>query len=325
MPSEIPYQSLNELIPKMDQWGISGKPFVFFVDYKREKAWMGSEQEAQEYGIKMEFHNKPVNTKIPKVHFHKNPLQFEEYEQIFCKVQKQLAAGNSFLVNLTFETSIECNLDLDEIFSLANANYKLLVPNSFVVFSPESFIQIDENQQIKSFPMKGTRTVSNSSENELILDMKEQAEHATIVDLIRNDLSQISYPIQVEKYKYIDRIKTNNGDLHQMSSIICGQLMPAFHGKIGSILNQLLPAGSITGAPKSKTLEIIQDTETYVRGFYTGIMGRFDGKKLDSGVMIRFIEKRNEQFFFKSGGGITAFSNVNKEYEELIQKIYLPF
>jgi len=72
-------------------------------------------------------------------------------------------------------------------------------------------------------------------------------------------------------------------------------------------------------------MRIIQEAENYDRGFYTGIMGEFDGKKLDTGVMIRFIEQQNTQKVFKSGGGITVYSEPRKEYEELIQKVYLPF
>jgi para-aminobenzoate synthetase component 1 len=72
-------------------------------------------------------------------------------------------------------------------------------------------------------------------------------------------------------------------------------------------------------------MQIIADAEQYDRGFYTGIMGEFDGNELDSGVMIRFIEKKSGQMIFKSGGGITVFSELEKEYKELIQKVYLPF
>jgi anthranilate/para-aminobenzoate synthase component I len=110
-----------------------------------------------------------------------------------------------------------------------------------------------------------------------------------------------------------------------MSSQISGDILPELRGKIGSILSALLPAGSITGAPKPSTMQIIANAEQYDRGFYTGVMGEFDGKNVDSGVMIRFIEDKSGQMIFKSGGGITVFSELNKEYEELIQKVYLPF
>ena len=86
----------------------------------------------------------------------------------------------------------------------------------------------------------------------------------------------------------------------------------------------LLPAGSILGAPKPKTLEIIQEAESCDRGYYTGVCGWFDGKNLDSCVMIRFIEKESGKLYFKSGGGITHLSNFADEYQEMKNKIYVP-
>ena len=93
---------------------------------------------------------------------------------------------------------------------------------------------------------------------------------------------------------------------------------------LGSIIFRLLPAGSITGAPKKKTMQIIKEAETYDRGFYTGIMGYFDGKDLDSAVMIRFVEQEGGKMYFKSGGGITSQSDVENEYNEMKQKVYVP-
>ena len=109
-----------------------------------------------------------------------------------------------------------------------------------------------------------------------------------------------------------------------MSSEISGKLKPEFQNKIGSILQTLLPAGSILGAPKQKTLEIILNSETYKRGFYTGVCGYFDGTNLDSCVMIRFIENKEGKLYFKSGGGITHLSKLNDEYQEMKNKIYVP-
>ncbi|WP_347394690.1 chorismate-binding protein, partial [Parabacteroides leei] len=90
------------------------------------------------------------------------------------------------------------------------------------------------------------------------------------------------------------------------------------------ILFCLLPAGSITGAPKKKTMEIIEEAETYERGFYTGVMGYFDGNRLDSAVMIRFLEQEGNRLLFKSGGGITSQSDLQSEYNEMKQKVYVP-
>ena len=110
----------------------------------------------------------------------------------------------------------------------------------------------------------------------------------------------------------------------QVSSEIIGDLENDYHKRLGDILAALLPAGSVTGAPKKSTVEIIKKVENYERGYYTGIFGYFDGVNLDSAVMIRFIEKNNDKLFFKSGGGITIYSNVEQEYNELLEKVYAP-
>jgi para-aminobenzoate synthetase component 1 len=130
--------------------------------------------------------------------------------------------------------------------------------------------------------------------------------------------------VEVKRYRYIDKLITNKKNLLQVSSEISGQLPLGFHHRLGDILFALLPAGSICGAPKAKTLEIIEQAEGYNRGFYSGIFGYFDGKNLDSAVMIRFVEQDDDKLIFKSGGGITAQSDLKNEYEELIQKVYVP-
>nr|MCU0397530.1 chorismate-binding protein [Cyclobacteriaceae bacterium] len=93
---------------------------------------------------------------------------------------------------------------------------------------------------------------------------------------------------------------------------------------LGDIMVSLLPAGSICGAPKPKTIEIIQQAEEEERGYYTGVIGYFDGTNLDSGVMIRFIENVDGQYYYRSGGGITTQSKMEAEYQETIHKIYVP-
>jgi para-aminobenzoate synthetase component 1 len=130
--------------------------------------------------------------------------------------------------------------------------------------------------------------------------------------------------VHVKRYRYIEKLQTNKGELLQVSSEIVGTLPTDYKTKLGELLLSLLPAGSISGAPKPKTVEIIKKAESYNRGFYTGIFGFFDGKTVDSAVMIRFIEQQENAFVFKSGGGITSQSDVQKEYEELIQKVYVP-
>jgi para-aminobenzoate synthetase component 1 len=109
-----------------------------------------------------------------------------------------------------------------------------------------------------------------------------------------------------------------------VSSKITGRLPSDYRTRLGDIIFTLLPAGSICGAPKRKTVEIILENELDPRGYYTGIFGIYDGETLDSGVMIRFIEQRDGSLIYRSGGGITAWSDPEMEYQELIDKIYVP-
>ena len=173
--------------------------------------------------------------------------------------------------------------------------------------------------------MKGTISCSvTNAEQVLMSDVKEAAEHATIVDLIRNDLSKVAHHVRVKKYRYVEKLHTNCGDILQTSSEIIGQLPPDYRNSLGDIIMAQLPAGSITGAPKRKTMEIIHQAEGYDRGFYTGVAGACRDGKLDSCVLIRFMDKENGKLFFKAGGGITAKSDCKKEYEEVIEKTYVP-
>jgi para-aminobenzoate synthetase component 1 len=257
-------------------------------------------------------------------YFRKFPIDFEIYKKAFNKVIKNINYGNSYLTNLTFQTKIELNLNLFQLFSIAKAKYKLYFEDKFVCCSPECFVKIIDGE-IYSYPMKGTIDDSIPDALNLILnDEKEKAEHLTIVDLIRNDLSIVSKNVRVTKFRYPDYISTNQKNLIQISSEIKGSLPEDYQLHIGDIFRELLPAGSVTGAPKKKTIEIIKSTENYDRGFYTGVFGIFDGQNLDSAVSIRFIETSGENLYYKSGGGITYLSKEESEYQELIDKIYVP-
>ncbi len=314
----------KEAIAKLNELGSSETPFSFYCDWLGEHWFVQEEADTDPNAFQLKIghqHPEPISVDVD---FEKFPIDFPTFTNAFDKVVSQINVGNSFLTNLTFQTPIRTNLSLQEIFQNSSAKYKLLVPNQFVVFSPETFVQI-KDQTIYSFPMKGTIDAKMHQAAELILgDPKELAEHVTIVDLIRNDLSQVAEEVQVKRFRYLEKIETNDKKLLQVSSEINGQLPSTWKSQLGTILSLLLPAGSISGAPKPETIRIIQTHETYERGYYTGICGNFDGASLDSGVMIRFIKQKGEQFFYCSGGGITSFSQSVKEYQEMLDKIYLP-
>lgn len=305
-----------------------GEPFLFLIDFDLQRPLVLplSEVSTQEILFNVNgFTNAPKAKTLSKpVFFDKFPVAFAEYAAKFEIVKNHIQAGNSFLVNLTCPTPIATNLTLQEIFYHSKARYKLWFRDGFVVFSPEIFVQI-RHGQIASFPMKGTIDAAIPNAKQLILnDKKETAEHHTIVDLIRNDLSMVARNVRVERLRYVEQVRTNGKNLLQVSSKIVGDLEANWRHQLGEILFHLLPAGSISGAPKPKTVEIIREAEQYERSYYTGIFGVFDGENLDCGVMIRFIEKTPEGLIYKSGGGITSFSEVEKEYQEMIDKVYVP-
>ena len=319
----------TEAACRMNRLGAEGRPFIFVIDYKQEQVFLEETGEVKPTEVLYDFQGytnvkKHLASSAEKIDWETFPIPFETYAASFQNVIDEIHAGNSYLVNLTCSTPILTNLTLQDIFYRSSARYKLWMNDIFVVFSPEIFVRM-ENEQVYSYPMKGTidATVPNAR-NQILDNPKEAAEHATIVDLIRNDLSMIATEVSVTRYRYIDELQTHRGPLLQVSSEICGHLPSDWKSHIGDNLFRLLPAGSITGAPKKKTMQIIAAAERYERGFYTGVMGYFDGNRLDSAVMIRFLEKQGEQLFFKSGGGITSRSDLQSEYNEMKQKVYVP-
>ncbi|MGE8536150.1 aminodeoxychorismate synthase component I [Chryseobacterium sp. D764] len=313
---------------EMDELSLQKVPYFFVIDFLSENVEIYQQHEIEKSGLIIDFQEfsniKETHTLDKKVLWKSFPETLESFKTGFDKVQKNIRLGNSYLVNYTRKTKIETNLTLKEIFYHSNAKYKVFYKDFFVFFSPETFVKII-NGKILTYPMKGTIDASIENAAEILKnDKKEKAEHYTVVDLLRNDLSMVADDVSVDQFQHIDFIKTQQKDLYAMSSEISGIIKPEFDGKVGSIMQKLLPAGSILGAPKPKTLEIILDAEGYERGYYTGVCGWFDGENVDSCVMIRFIEKEGNQLYFKSGGGITHMSKLEDEYQEMKNKIYVP-
>lgn len=253
-----------------------------------------------------------------------NPIGFDEYAARIAHVHQAMRRGDTYLLNFTCRTPVFLNGTLDSIFVQADAPFRFLWRNRFVCFSPERFIRIADNQ-IATSPMKGTVEASLPDALERLLgNSKEHAEHVMVVDLLRNDLSLVASDVRVDRFRYPHQIVAGGKHLWQTSSDIIGRLDDSWHENIGTLLQKLLPAGSISGAPKLKTVEIIQECETYERKFYTGIFGVYDGVSFDSAVMIRFLEQDGDAYFYKSGGGITIESDPREEYAEMIGKIYVP-
>ncbi len=319
--------NVDNWIQTMNIWGKDKVPFLFMIDFEMQKPVIFKLDDIPE-NVYYKFNsikNYSIKPSKPrKLKFDTFPLSVERYKSAFDGVKSEIQGGNSFLLNLTFPTKIETNYSLLELFKISLAKYKLFYKNEFIVFSPETFVKI-VNGKIITHPMKGTIDASIPDARNIILnDVKETAEHYTIVDLLRNDLSQVAKNVVVKNFRYIDEIKTTTKRLLQVSSEIEGILPDNYMSELGTIFYKLLPAGSISGAPKRKTIDIIQENEHGERGYYTGVMGIFDGENIDSAVMIRYIEQKDNQMYYRSGCGITFMSDATSEYQEMLDKVYVP-
>jgi para-aminobenzoate synthetase component 1 len=309
---------------QLNSFGRKREPIFFVIDFEAKNYYISALEKLDD-DIKYSFNEKKKiyhNKKIPYT-FH--PIDIQRYKKSFDRVQDEIKKGNTYLINLTFPSKLEIDYDLKEIYEYTDARFKLYFKDKFVCFTPERFVEIKDNL-IYTYPMKGTIEASIENAKQKILNnKKEMAEHVMVVDLLRNDLSMVSKKVRVEKFRYIEKIKAGERELLQVSSKIKGELEPSWQDNLGDILTTMLPAGSITGAPKKSTTKIIKKAEGYKRGFFSGIFGIFDGESLDSAVMIRFIEKTENGLVYKSGGGITIDSNLESEYLEMCEKVYVPF
>lgn len=319
-----------ELVRKtINSYAAQGKPFLFGVDFEMREGFFvedpftdreiffacGDVTNAPLYKVGLD----NVAPRLEILHTDRDP-----YFHKFNIIRQGLLRGDSFLANLTERTPVSTNLSLEDIFYRSLARYKLLLPGKLVCFSPECFVRIADGR-IRSYPMKGTiDAAAPDAESRLLDDYKEACEHYTIVDLIRNDLNMVADRVRIERFRYVDKIATQIGEILQTSSEIVGDLRSGWRERLGDLIFSLLPAGSISGAPKPASVRLICEAEQCSRGYYTGIFGYFDGRDLDSAIMIRYIEQENGQLFFRSGGGVTVHSDPKQEYDEIVTKIYLP-
>jgi para-aminobenzoate synthetase/4-amino-4-deoxychorismate lyase len=257
----------------------------------------------------------------------------ETYAGKFAEVQRLLAAGDTYQVNLTLRIEAElCGSTLELYETLIAAqpvDFAAIVhfeDRLSLSFSPELFFRIDRSQSasgIVTRPMKGTAPRSSSPEEDarrrewLARDEKNRAEHVMIVDLLRNDLGRIceSGSVRVDDLFRVEAYPT----LFQMTSTVSGDLRR--DSRFADVVRALFPSGSVTGAPKRRTMEIIRDLEDKTRGVYTGAIGFLapDGGACFS-VPIRTLDVRAEHVSMGVGGGIVADSTAEAEYDECLLK-----
>lgn len=332
----------EETIRRMNALGRAEQPFFFVISHDLEHNLLvepagAGEGRTAAFALplgKMEL--KGEAPALPeRIRFTPSPCSMSRYAEAFSSVRKHLLRGDSYLLNLCVATPVETNLALVHLFRFARAPYRMLLGSDArvpgvhgrgcVCFSPEPFVTV-RGRTVSTFPMKGTAPAATPEARQwLETDEKENRESATIVDLMRNDLSMVAAGVRVKRYRYISPVETRGGAILQCSSEISGTLPEDWRSRLGEMMMKLLPAGSVTGAPKEATCRAIAEAEDMERGFYTGVFGFFNGRELDSAVAIRFMEEAGEGMVYKSGGGITVMSRMEEEYREAIAKVYVPF
>ncbi|HPB57921.1 MAG TPA: aminodeoxychorismate synthase component I [Bacteroidales bacterium] len=323
------YQDLSALKSRINYLSGQGCPFFFVINYEQTEGYL-VEDPLHQSEVFFKFptaENKPFTYSPDEVAMKIIPNQFESYRSKFEKLQHYMKSREVWLANLTERTEIKPNISLEQIFALSESLYQVYVPGKFVCFSPERFVKIADGI-ISTNPMKGTIDATIPNAEEIIQNNpKEIDEHKAAVDLLSEELRAVSDHVYTSRYRYIDFVKTSRKQLLQVSSEIVGELPDDYKERMGDIIFSLLPAGSISGAPKQKVVEVLQDIEQIERGYYSGIAGYFDGSEMDSAVLIRFIEQdlQSNKFYFRSGGGITVNSDCESEYQEVLNKVYLPF
>lgn len=261
----------------------------------------------------------------------KPSVTFEEYEKALSRIQQHIIDGQCYQVNYTFPLTTSIQVDARDWFhqlcraqTRSFAAYLDLDRFKLLSLSPELFFA-RKDRRVSTRPMKGTAKRGRWSEedvelaNDLSNSAKDRAENVMIVDLLRNDLGRVSLPgsISVRKLFQVEKYET----LWQMTSTIESVLRPGVD--LAQIFTALFPCGSVTGAPKIRTMEIINDLECFPRGVYTGAIGLLrPGGDCIFNVAIRtiVIDERQGQMTFGVGSGVTIDSIAAREYEECLVK-----
>ena len=254
-----------------------------------------------------------------------NSITQEQFEEDISKIQEWIKAGETYQVNHTYRINGQLKgspLKAYEILRQKQPGpYGAYIdhPKGWVLScSPEWFLQ-KSNNTLMTKPMKGTAKVGESSSEELHDDEKNRAENVMIVDLLRNDLSKISIPGSV-KVPHLFEVQ-QHGDVLQMTSTISATSKENL--RLKELLQAIFPCGSVTGAPKKRTMELIQALETEPRNLYCGAVAWFDPSSgpglgdLGMSVVIRTLElKKDQSFQMGVGGGITIDSESADEWHE---------
>lgn len=254
----------------------------------------------------------------------------KKYQEAVEKVREYILAGDCYQANIAQRFSVADGPEPPTLYKTLRAQSPApfaayIVTNSATLLSnsPERFIKLSADGKIEARPIKGTRPRGGTAEedeallSELAASPKERAENIMIVDLVRNDLSKIALPgsVKVTELCVTETFPT----VFHLTSTIEGKLRPGLSAI--DLFRATFPCGSVTGTPKIRAMEIIDEIEPDSRGVYCGAIGYigFDGAS-DMSVAIRVVVAANGDLSYYAGGGVTWLSDPAEEYEETLTK-----
>lgn len=310
--------------------------WVIIVDHINKETWLigqGNDPDTFKHWAQLKRH---ISTQTAKTSQNfkilsdvQSNMTKNDYKKAFNKIKSYIRNGDCYQVNLAQRFSAQAQGNpwaLYQKLRAANpAPFSSYLHNPYVTIlssSPERFLKV-KNGQVETKPIKGTRARSKNPLkdqallSDLIQSEKDRAENLMIVDLLRNDLGKTCQygTIQVPKLFQPESFAT----VHHLVSTITGKLTPDKHAL--DLLRDSFPGGSITGAPKVRAMEIIEELEPNRRGVYCGTIGYigYDGN-MDTNIAIRTMIYNNNQIRYWAGGGIVADSQLESEYEEIKTK-----
>ena len=323
-------ESIPEMMVGIYDWAV-------VVDHHAQRTWLvgqGRDPETRGHwsGWVNCLNQSPQDIEQQDFHIKENVkanMSFDDYAKAFLKIKKYILEGDCYQVNLAQRFSTTCHGDpwlayrsLRKVNPAPFSGYLNFPPVKILCSSPERFLQVDDGH-VETKPIKGTRPRKKNAKDdqreiEILKDsLKDRVENLMIVDLLRNDISKNCKlnSVRVPKLFDVESFAT----VHHLVSTVCGELIEGRHSL--DLLRDGFPGGSITGAPKLRAMEIIEELEPHRRGIYCGSLAYvgFDGN-MDSNITIRTLVQSDQTIRFWAGGGIVADSELDAEYQECFDK-----
>ncbi|WP_428772399.1 aminodeoxychorismate synthase component 1 [Vibrio sp.] len=325
-------ETLPELAEKdidLDDMAVGLYSWAVVVDHQRQQAWVvGTEVEQHWQWLTEQSAPPPSPFKLTS-DWHSNMTR-AEYQTKFEKVQEYLLSGDCYQINLAqrFSASYQGSewqayRKLEASNSAPFSAFLRLKQGAILSVSPERFIQLNQ-QDIETKPIKGTRPRSadpvtdKRMAEQLASAEKDQAENLMIVDLLRNDIGRVAKPGSVHVPKLFD--VESFPAVHHLVSTIRAKLDDRYNAT--DLLRASFPGGSITGAPKVRAMEIIEELEPNRRSAYCGSIGYISRHgRMDTSITIRTLVANQQTLYAWAGGGVVADSECQSEYQETLDKV----